>query len=282
MNKNEIIIAASNYLENSEENYISKHIALSEDVVGIRIFDEPVFAFGDVNDVYFEKMKDPSVIGEHFLLPKQWLPEAKTVISYFLPFSEEIKKSNRQDMIWPSKGWLHARIEGQALNENMCRHLKDMMQTSGYKSIIPALDIRYFSKFKCTFPEPSFTSNWSERHVAYICGLGTFGLSKGLITKKGVAGRFGSIITELLLPPDKREYEGIYEYCSMCGKCIVNCPANAISIDSGKNHCLCSDFLDVTVEKCKPRFGCGKCQVDVPCESQIPCVQKKLSSFRSG
>jgi epoxyqueuosine reductase len=115
-----------------------------------------------------------------------------------------------------------------------------------------------------------FTSNWSERHVAFVCGLGTFGLSKGLITPKGVAGRFASIITELYLPPDKREYEDIYEYCSMCGKCAKNCPANAITIENGKNDYACFAFLKKTSEKYKPRYGCGKCQVGVPCESRIP------------
>ena len=32
-----------------------------------------------------------------------------------------------------------------------------------------------------------YISTWSERHAMYAAGLGTFGLSKGLITKKGMA-----------------------------------------------------------------------------------------------
>lgn len=39
-----------------------------------------------------------------------------------------------------------------------------------------------------------------------VCGLGIFGLSKGLITSKGIAGRFGSIVTELQIIPNEREY----------------------------------------------------------------------------
>ncbi|MGD9160841.1 MAG: hypothetical protein PVG39_20650 [Desulfobacteraceae bacterium] len=31
---------------------------------------------------------------------------------------------------------------------------------------------------------PIFNSNWSERHVAYICGLDTFGCHTCIITKK--------------------------------------------------------------------------------------------------
>ncbi|MHB1653202.1 MAG: hypothetical protein ACYCVD_12095 [Desulfitobacteriaceae bacterium] len=38
----------------------------------------------------------------------------------------------------------------------------------------------------------------------------------------------------------------------MCGACGKNCPVNAISKDKGKNHMICSEFLDKTAEKCKP------------------------------
>jgi epoxyqueuosine reductase QueG len=204
------------------------------------------------------------------MLPKEWLPQCRTVISFFLPFSEAVKKGNRRDMSWPSEEWLHGRIEGQTLLNKLGMHLMSELIKAGYESIVPTLDRRFWSNKNDSYHEAAFTSNWSERHVAFICGLGTFGLSKGLITQKGIAGRFGSILTELYLSPDKREYENIYEYCSMCGKCVKNCPVSAISIENGKNHTICSRFLDTTAEKYQPRYGCGKCQVCVPCESGIP------------
>ena len=116
----------------------------------------------------------------------------------------------------------------------------------------------------------SFTSNWSERHVAYVCGLGTFSLSKGLITERGVSGRFGSVVTDAPLPVTKRRYTGLYDYCLMCGACVRNCPAQAISLEHGKSHHLCCSYFDTLREKYAPRFGCGKCQVNVPCERRIP------------
>ncbi|MTK13535.1 MAG: epoxyqueuosine reductase [Clostridiaceae bacterium] len=274
MDKQDIIKMATHFVENSEENIITKQIALSENVVGMKIFDAPIFAFGDVNDEYFKLLKEPYAVGNHFWLPQEWLPQSKTVISFFLPYTEAVKGGNRRDMSWPSEEWLHGRIEGEALLNKLCEYLKSKLIDNGYKSIVPSLDERFWYKSgynKATpHPDVSFTSNWSERHVAFVCGLGTFGLSKGLITEKGIAGSFGSIITELYLSPDKREYKSTYEYCSMCGACIKNCPTNAISIDKGKNHILCSNFLDKTEEKHKPRYGCGKCQVGVPCQSNIP------------
>lgn len=56
----------------------------------------------------------------------------------------------------------------------------------------------------------------------------------------------------------------------MCGACVKNCPVDAISLEEGKDHKICCDFLDITGKKFKPRYGCGKCQVSVPCQSSIP------------
>lgn len=278
MNKQELIKMASYFVEHSEDNYIAKQFAINENVVGMKIYEEPIFAFGSPDDQYFTLFKEKSAIGNHYLHPKEWLPQAKTVISFFLPFSEAVKKGNNRDVSWPSEEWLHGRIEGQKFLNKLCIHLQGKLTNAGYTSLIPSLDERFWSKAEfnsnSAHPEVSFTSTWSERHAAFVCGLGTFGLSKGLITSKGIAGRFGSIITSLYLPPDKREYEEIYEYCSMCGACVKKCPVNAISLEKGKNHIICSKFLNITAEKYKPRYGCGKCQVGVPCESRIPKQRK--------
>lgn len=274
MNKQYLIKIASDFVENSKDNYIANEIAISENVVGMKIFEAPIFAFGASDDEYFTLLKKTSAIGKHFLIPKEWLPQSKTVISFFLPFSEAVKKGNRREKSWPSEEWLHARIEGQSFINKLCMYLKSELINAGYNSLVPALDEMFWFNEYSPILESSFTSNWSERHVAFVCGLGTFGLSKGLITSKGVAGRLGSIITELYLSPQKREYENIYEYCSMCGACVKKCPVNAISIENGKDHMICSEFLDKTSEKYKPRYGCGKCQIGVPCEGRIPKQHK--------
>ncbi|MDR2480411.1 MAG: 4Fe-4S binding protein [Treponema sp.] len=62
----------------------------------------------------------------------------------------------------------------------------------------------------------------------------------------------------------------MYECCIRCGSCVSNCPVRAISLERGKDHPPCSAFLERTREQCKPRYGCGKCQVQVPCESGVP------------
>jgi epoxyqueuosine reductase QueG len=274
MDKSALIDEIVHYVDTSENNYVGENSALLRaDLAGLRLFDEPLVGFADVNDVYFGRLKEDDVIGNHFMPPEEWNGEGKTVISIFFPFSQKIKKSNKTDKDWPSMEWLHGRIEGQKFVNEACEYVKSYLEKNGYKTTAPCIDKRFSAKNPVTTEvtsEKYYTSNWSERHIAYICGLGTFGLSKGLITSKGIAGRFGSLITGGYFEPDKRRYTGVYEYCNLCGRCIKNCPAHAISREGGKKHTLCSAFLETTKKKYRPWYGCGKCQINVSCENGIP------------
>jgi len=69
-------------------------------------------------------------------------------------------------------------------------------------------------------------------------------------------------------------HKEVYEYCNDCGACIRRCPADAITKD-GKDHAPCDNFLDAIRTKFAPRYGCGKCQTAVPCETKIPKKLKK-------
>lgn len=257
---------SATYTWKSPYNYVGSEKALSTEMIGLRIFDPPLMGVADAMDPLFEKMKEASVIGQHAMSPVAWLPQAKSVISFFLPFSKEVRDGNKLLKEWPSQEWLHARIEGQAFVLDLCRYLEGILKEAGHINNIPVTDPRFTMSDK----PPHFTSNWSERHAAYVAGLGTFSLSRGLITEKGVAGRFGSIVTSLSLPADIRKYTEVDEHCNRCGACLENCPVHAISFEKGKSHELCGAYLDETAFKFSPRYGCGKCQVDVPCECNIP------------
>lgn len=278
MNKTDICAIAAKFVEASEYNYVTEKIAITPRVAGLKMFEAPILGVGLATDHYFNKLKESTAIGEHFLLPQQWLLGAKSVISFFFPFSRDVKTTNNKDKVWPSDEWLHARIEGDMFIHKFIMYMQSILQVAGYKSIVPSLDDRFWSKSAFNsatdHPNASFTSNWSERHVAFICGLGTFGLSKGFITLKGMAGRFTSLVTDLELTADIRNYQGTYEYCTRCGACAAKCPAGAISLVKGKDHIACYKFLNKTAEKFAPRYGCGKCQTGVPCESNIPLARK--------
>ena len=266
MNISDFINKAESFTNESEFNFISADIAIKPEYEEMRIFDSPMFGFASAGDPIFESFISPEIIGGHYLTPSAWLPGAKSVVSYFLPFTGKINESNARDNSWPSDEWLHGRIEGQIFIIKLSAYLTDLLINAGFNSVSPVLDARYGSGSATV----KFSSNWSERHAAYACGLGTFGLSKNLITKKGVCGRFGSLITEYNFPAADRLYNGVYEYCTMCGACVKNCPAGAISLEEGKKHEPCSNFVNSVMEKHGPRYGCGKCQVNVPCGNRAP------------
>ena len=179
---------------------------------GMLIYEEPLIGFASADDPLFEEYKKPHVIGENYLSPREWMEDTETIISFFLPFREEIRKSNRDNKIMSSKEWLHARFEGQNLLNIYTVRIRQWLEEQGVHVCIPAIDERFAQKITPFVEgEPSrmgrhIASDWSERHAAYAAGLGTFGLTRALITEKGIAGRFGSLLISLKLEPDERPY----------------------------------------------------------------------------
>lgn len=253
------------------QNHISEVVALSPDLVGIKMYEQPIVGFADAHDNRWLEMKNDYAVGEHFILPNSWLEGANTVVSFFFPMTEHVRESNKSDMEFPSKAWMNARIDGQNFINAFSHGLEEEIIKSGGQAVAPSISKDFATGvLRRDNSINQFTSNWSERHVAYICELGTFALSKGFITEKGIAGRFTSIITTLKIEPSVQRSLGIYENCIECGKCVKNCPVGAISVEKGKNQQICSDFLNEILAKNKPYYGCGKCQVGVPCEHQNP------------
>ena len=268
------------FTERSGLNTVRAEDALAPECAGVPLFDEPLLAAADASDPLFTGLfREDGVIGPHFRAPAEWLPGARSVLSFFLPFSEAVRASNRipagaagAHSRCCSDLWLHGRIEGQrflsALSEAVCSFLRE----EGFEAVAPSNS----PDFRTVGP---YSSNWSERHVAYAAGLGTFGLSRGLITRKGMAGRFGSVVTNAALPVTERPYSGPFDYCTLCGACQRRCPVGAIDaargFADGKDQVLCGGFVhDGTLPPHGPRrvvrYGCGRCQVGVPCEHGIP------------
>ncbi|MBR0404252.1 MAG: 4Fe-4S binding protein [Eggerthellaceae bacterium] len=273
MSPDELLAYLKNELDaftvGSSNNYISMRAALCPSATGLRMFDQPLIAVGDASDPLFEELKKPDAVGQQMRLPSDWLPNAQSVISYFFPMSERVRNSNRDDGP-ASPEWLHARIEGQMFILRVGEHLQRLVRAAGYDVICPGCHPDMTATKYDGDPTVAYRSNWSERHVAYICGLGTFSLSRGIITEKGTAGRLGSIIVSAPLPITKRNYTELDEYCIKCGECVDRCPVNAISLENGKDNYLCHQQLQQTQELYPGYYGCGKCQVGVPCESTRP------------
>ena len=263
------------------DNAIQASYALNPTLVGMPFYDAPLLGCAAAEDPLFLQFQtDPVIIGPMFRLPEQWLPGAKSVISFFLPFTEEIRNSNLDNLREPSESWLHGRAEGQDFLMEVCEQLAHWLREEGYEAVIPAGHPDFRTNRdpdRLTLGQPMFTSSWSERHVAFAAGLGTFSLTKHLITEKGVCGRFGSVITTAQFTPTIRQYTEPYEYCTFCGACTRRCPVNAIHVDTGKDMVTCASFMDINKATYAPRHGCGKCQLDLPCTTRIPKNFRGLS-----
>jgi ferredoxin len=255
-------------------------------------WEDPLVGFASGTDPLFFQFK--SLIGSFHLTPREiiaaalkekgrelLLPEVEqiSVISWILPAAEDTRKSNRKEETYPSKLWAYTRDFGEACNSGLRRHVVGFLEDLGFVAIAPLLmpTFKYIRDEKIGWASP-----WSERHVAYTCGLGTFSLNDGLITPKGMAVRIGSVVTLLKLTPSEKKYSHYKENCLLfrnekCGKCILRCPAGAIT-EEGHNKDRCQDYINSEPQKAKrleyglqnPPPACGLCQTGVPCEFEIP------------
>ena len=119
--------------------------------------------------------------------------------------------------------------------------------------------------------EEHIYSNWSQRHIAYAAGLGTFGMNNMLITEAGTCGRFYSLITDYPADTDGpvRKERCLYKRNGSCGLCVRRCPIHALTLKSGFDRVACQRHL-ADFEKRLGADVCGKCTLQLPCTYRIP------------
>jgi epoxyqueuosine reductase QueG len=255
--------------------YVERCIRLNE-VKQKTGYRKPVIGFSDVNDPLFRKLKEV-VVPTHYL-PKDLLKDAKTVISIFLPFSEEIIRSNYVGLD-ASREWAIAYTETNELLDNICDSLADHLKAEGFNSLGIKTTHHLTHSKKERYDHEELFSNWSQRHVAFISGIGKFGLNNLIITIRGCAGRIGSVLTSAKIKPRKREKD---EFCLVkrgkdCYECIENCPVKVLCRDGRFDRDGCMTYLVKQRRNQETVYGfeegtqtCGKCSVNIPCQDRIP------------
>jgi len=203
-------------------------------------------------------------------------PDDLTVISWVLPQRKLVREANLRNREYPAEEWARIRVYGEAFNIALRHHLVQRLKEKGHGAIPPMLVPNWTIVKSKRF---SYASSWSERHAAHAAGLGTFGLCDGLITQKGKAMRTGSVIAHISIEPTPRPYTDHRAYClffaeGTCGKCIDRCPVRAIT-EAGHDKEKCRRHLARSREYVQKTYhfegyGCGLCQVGVPCETTIP------------
>ena len=255
------------------------------------IFDDPLVQFADGDDSIFTEYK--SIIDPSHLTPREAMakafnqnpgdsPEHVSIISWILPITGKTRESNRRRTLTPSHLWAYTRFYGEQFNEAIREHVVKLITDMGHLAAAPAVQ-PYFDRSKSN--RRGRFSNWSERHIAYAAGLGTFSLSDGFITERGIAHRCGSVVTDLWLPASPRTGNGPFSNClfyanNSCRACIKRCPSGAIT-ENGHDKIKCYEYVHVTLLPTTKKYGvpygggCGLCQTKVPCEFRNPV--KKLN-----
>ncbi len=206
------------------------------------------------------------------------------VISWILPQTKATRDDHRRSRDRPSLRWSLARHYGEMVNQRLRGQVVARLAAMGIPAVAPVLLPQWdYGRSDSA----GIASNWSERHAAFAAGLGTFGLSDGLITARGKAVRVGSVVARCAWPATPRPYGDDHRaWClrfstGRCQACAKRCPAGAIG-PTGHDKEACMAFIRsvtapyVAAEQLGfPVNSCGFCQTGVPCESRIPKSRPK-------
>jgi ferredoxin len=261
------------------------------------LVDEPLIGFADGNDPIFHEFKKKGIIGAFHFTPEEAFstylkrqqknvgdkkPHALSVVSVVFTATRKTRLSNRPETIMGSQRWQYAFDRGITFMEDTLKHLVSRLEALGYQAVAPMYTTPLL--FLWQLPDGP-TSDWSEKHIAYAAGMGTFGLNGGIITTRGAALQCGSVITDVALTPTPRAYDNYLAHClyyrnGSCGRCIERCPSGAIS-ERGYDSRKCFFYHEVDLPRISKNLGrepeggdhppvCSLCQTKVPCESRIP------------
>lgn len=248
-------------------------------------FEEPLVGFAVANDPLFGEFKD--VIGEFHMTPAEIMKGvygeqagvAKSVVCWILPITKATRESSHKEKKVPSREWALTRAYGEHFNTLLRMYVVEMLRFVSAQAVAPLLSGMWRP---VRDDRVGMASTWSERHAAYVAGLGTFSLSDGFITDRGIAHRCGSVITDVAITPTKRTYSDPWINClyyrdSSCGACIRRCPVDAIST-KGHDKDKCQAYVYGELRSAVGELydvmesGCGLCQTKVPCEYRVPAA----------
>lgn len=244
------------------ETHVHERVAAFDCETGYR---EPLVGFAPADDPLWQTLKEKT--GGTHLLPSELMGGARTVVAFFLPFSEEmVKRSRAEDKIPTS--WATAYVETNALINSIIKELIEKLSHLGVKGAAqPATH---------NFNKTKLVAGWSHRSAAALAGLGSLGLNRMLITKQGCAGRCGSFVVDVEIPATEKDPGGccLYFEKGSCGVCVKKCATSALQF-SGEG-----EFASLDRQRCYKVLleneaatgadACGKCVIFGPCALRNP------------
>jgi len=244
---------------------ITRTISIFENVHSIKkMWREPLVKFVSLKNMKLAWLKE-AVSPDHYL-PEDILAGAKSLVCFFIPFHSDIVNSNAE--AGPaSREWALAYIKTNDLIKTINDDFEKLFAARGYKAgKIPATH---------NFDKQKLISFWSHRHLAFLAGLGSFGINNMLITEKGCCGRIGTMVSDCecdTMPPliSKKEF-CLNRRNGGCGICRKKCEAGAYGDVFDRRACYAQCLKNAERHK---DIGladvCGKCLTGLPCSLAAP------------
>ncbi|MFX0029881.1 MAG: hypothetical protein ACFE8B_11765 [Candidatus Hermodarchaeota archaeon] len=278
----------------------SKLNRLPKSYGGGRIFVDPLIGVAQGDDPLFNKYKE--LISHKHLTPEEvWkssnlLEEEKSklrILSIVCPFTNQIRSESMRAKLMPAEIYSVGRNYANEFKIDVMKQTIEFFKREGFQATAGML-CNSFDIY------PGFFSSWSERHIAFAAGLGTFSLHEGLISEVGCNIRLCSVITNAPLEITPRKSDELYANClyytdGTCRECEKKCPADAIN-EKGHDKKKCRYYgriIEAEMTKrlgaiLKPHWrridgkmvqsfpvGCAFCQFGVPCMDKNPLATKK-------
>lgn len=236
------------FIQSCMDDYIREHCIES-------MWLAPIVRFADANSAEISRLK--SVVTESHFMPQDFLPEATVILSYFLPFRREIAEGNAKGRL-ASAQWAAAYLVTNEMAVYINHRLTVKIADMGHSAAVP--------ENTGIISDQLLMSRWSQRHIAWLAGHGSFGINNMLISEKGCCGRYFSVVTSLPVTPDEpsRDERCLYKSKGKCGVCVKRCVSGALTAD-GFDRSKC---YELCLENDRMHVGadvCGKCVVMLPC-----------------
>ena len=220
------------------------------------LFREPMVGFVSATDPALLNIKE--IVGPWHDLPDDQLPGAKTIIAYAVPSTREVALDPGISE-FSGLSWSEAYVLINAQFSLISEAVADLLRSEGYE----AATVKATNDYDPSDP----VSSWSHRTMACAAGLGEFGMNRILLTRKGSAVRYCSLLTTAELRPTG-PYDG--PVClgldkGPCRLCLDACPVNALTrwYEGGKFDC--QSLQDVYHQRMIDKLSintagtCGKC-----------------------
>ncbi|MFX1299294.1 MAG: hypothetical protein ACFFD2_31075, partial [Promethearchaeota archaeon] len=161
----------------------SKLNRLHKNYGGGRIFSEPLIGVSRGDDPIFQKFK-VVIAPEHMTPIELWLAEGQEkiqpsdlrIISIIFPFVDKIRKQSKNvtklsRVVLPAEIYSLGRNYANAFKKDICRKTIEFFRKQGFNAVAGMISDTFN-----IITKGKFYSNWSERHIAFAAGLGTFSL----------------------------------------------------------------------------------------------------------